>query len=125
MTVSSAGHPRPLILRGDGKVEDVDADGTLLGMFDDPTLATSTWSSPRATRWWPTPTGSPRSARATSSSARVVCARCSPACAVLPADELAERIVHAVEAFRPEPPADDIAVLALRAVRASEGDGVA
>jgi len=38
------------------------------------------------------------------------------ACDGVSAADIAERIVRAVEAFRPDPPADDIAVLAMRAV---------
>jgi serine phosphatase RsbU (regulator of sigma subunit) len=37
-------------------------------------------------------------------------------CDGVPAADIAERIVRAVEAFRPDPPADDIAVLAMRAI---------
>jgi integral membrane sensor domain MASE1 len=36
--VSNGGHPLPLLLRADGEVEEVGAPGTLLGVFEDPTL---------------------------------------------------------------------------------------
>ena len=35
VTVSLAGHPRPVILRSDGSVQEVGAPGTFLGMFED------------------------------------------------------------------------------------------
>jgi serine phosphatase RsbU (regulator of sigma subunit) len=35
VTVSLAGHPRPVILRSDGSVREVGAPGTFLGMFED------------------------------------------------------------------------------------------
>ena len=35
VTVSLAGHPRPVILRSDGSVEEIGAAGTFLGMFED------------------------------------------------------------------------------------------
>lgn len=33
LTLSKAGHPSPIILRGDGRIETVEADGSLLGIF--------------------------------------------------------------------------------------------
>ena len=80
VTVSSAGHPRPLVLRRGGEVEDVDADGTLLGLFPDATLARRR-SDPRGGRG---DRGLHRRRRrgasaARSSSARTGCVRCSPA----------------------------------------------
>jgi serine phosphatase RsbU (regulator of sigma subunit) len=38
VTVSNGGHPPPLLLRKGGKVESVGDSGTLLGIYDDPTL---------------------------------------------------------------------------------------
>lgn len=38
MVVSCGGHPSPLILRADGRVESVGHSGTLLGVFPDPQL---------------------------------------------------------------------------------------
>jgi serine phosphatase RsbU (regulator of sigma subunit) len=35
-TLSRGGHPPPLVLRADGRVESVDVEGTLIGIFDDP-----------------------------------------------------------------------------------------
>ncbi|MEV0823576.1 PP2C family protein-serine/threonine phosphatase [Nonomuraea rubra] len=40
MRLTSAGHPAPLILRNDGRVEDVPAVGTLIGILDDITSVT-------------------------------------------------------------------------------------
>lgn len=37
-TICSGGHPLPLILRSDGRVEEGGESGTLLGVFEDPTL---------------------------------------------------------------------------------------
>jgi serine phosphatase RsbU (regulator of sigma subunit) len=116
VTVSSAGHPRPLILRRGGEVVEVEADGTLLGMFPEATL---------------------RDVDLTLADGEVIVAytdgvveerigdeffgeeRLRAVLAEgleLTASEVAGRIVDAVEAFRPEPPADDIAVMAMRAV---------
>ncbi len=38
ITVCSAGHPLPFVVRRDGRVEQVGSPGTLLGAFDDPVL---------------------------------------------------------------------------------------
>ena len=38
ITVCSAGHPLPFVVRRDGRVEQVGTPGTLLGAFDDPVL---------------------------------------------------------------------------------------
>jgi PAS domain S-box-containing protein len=38
VTVASGGHPLPLLLHPDGRVETVGEPGTLLGVFDDPTI---------------------------------------------------------------------------------------
>lgn len=39
LTVSRGGHPPPLLLRGDGRVEEVGRPGKVLGVFDDAELA--------------------------------------------------------------------------------------
>ena len=39
LTVSSGGHPPPLLLRKGGSVEEIGPPGTLLGIYEDPTLA--------------------------------------------------------------------------------------
>jgi PAS domain S-box-containing protein len=116
LTVSSGGHPRPLILRSDGRIEDVDADGTLLGMFDSPTLRdvevvlahddaiVAYTDGVVEEREGDEFFGEGRLREVLSGSVGI------------PAADIAQRIVRAVEAFRADPPADDIAVLALRAV---------
>ena len=116
VTVSSAGHPRPLILRLSGEVEEVDADGTLLGMFPEATLrdvelvlaegevVVAYTDGVVEERIGDEFFGEERLRAVLGASADMV------------AEEVADRIVGAVEAFRPEPPADDIAVMALRAV---------
>ena len=117
VTVSSAGHPRPLVLRRDGEVEDVDADGTLLGLFPDATLRdvdlilgedeviVAYTDGVVEERLGQEFFGDDR-LRSVLAGTRGV-----------PASEVADRIVRAVEDFSPEPPADDIAVMALRGVR--------
>jgi sigma-B regulation protein RsbU (phosphoserine phosphatase) len=38
VTVSSGGHPLPIVLRADGTLHTAGSPGTLLGVFEDPTL---------------------------------------------------------------------------------------
>jgi len=38
VSVSNAGHPCPLLLRGDGRIEEIGTAGTLLGIWPDPRL---------------------------------------------------------------------------------------
>lgn len=40
LRLAKAGHPNPLLLRADGAIESLDADGPLLGIFDDATFDT-------------------------------------------------------------------------------------
>ncbi|WP_049558789.1 PP2C family protein-serine/threonine phosphatase [Nonomuraea sp. SBT364] len=40
LRVTAAGHPSPMVVRNDGRVEDVGADGTLIGMLEDVTSVT-------------------------------------------------------------------------------------
>jgi sigma-B regulation protein RsbU (phosphoserine phosphatase) len=42
LTVSVAGHPRPLVIRRDGEVEEVGGDGAMLGLMSDPGLSDRT-----------------------------------------------------------------------------------
>jgi serine phosphatase RsbU (regulator of sigma subunit) len=42
LTVCCGGHPLPAVLRADGRVEAAGAPGTLLGLFEDPTLTDQT-----------------------------------------------------------------------------------
>ncbi len=116
LTVSSGGHPRPLILRSDGRIEDVDADGTLLGMFETPTLrdVDVVLAHDDALVAYTDGVVEEREGDEFFGEGRLrtVLGECDGVSAA----DIAERIVRAVEAFRPDPPADDIAVLAMRAV---------
>jgi PAS domain S-box-containing protein len=116
VTVSSGGHPRPLILRSDGRVEDVDADGTLLGMFESPTLRDVEVELAHDDVVIAYTDGVVEERRGEEffgeDRLREVLRRCPRR----PAADVADCIVSAVEDFGREAPADDIAILALRAV---------
>ena len=116
VTVSSAGHPRPLVLHTDGEVEDVDADGTLLGMFPEATLRDVDLVLSEGEVIVAYTDGvveeRVRDEFFGEDRLRAVLAKS----AGMGAADVADRVVQAVEDFRPEAPADDIAVMALRAV---------
>jgi PAS domain S-box-containing protein len=116
VTVSSGGHPRPLIVRRDGEVVDVDADGTLLGMFPEATLrdVDLTLAEGEVIVAYTDGVVEERTGDEFFGETRLRAVLAETR--GLAASAVAGRIVDAVEAFRPEPPADDIAVMAMRAV---------
>jgi PAS domain S-box-containing protein len=116
LTVSSGGHPRPLILRGEGLIEDVDADGTLLGMFESPTLRDVELKLEHGDVVIAYTDGVVEERRGDEFFGEVRLREVLRGCRGLPAAVLAERIVRAVEDFGRDAPADDIAILALRSV---------
>ena len=118
LTVSSGGHPRPLILRGDGRVEDVDADGTLLGMFESPTLRDVELELAHGDVVIAYTDGVVEERRGADFFGEDRLREVLEGCQGLPAAGVADCIVRAVEDFGREAPADDIAILALRAVPA-------
>jgi PAS domain S-box-containing protein len=116
VTVSSGGHPRPLILRGDGSIEDVDADGTLLGMFESPTLRDVEVKLEHDDVVIAYTDGVVEERRDEEFFGEPRLKEVLGGCRGLAAADLAERIVRAVEDFGRGAPADDIAILALRSV---------
>ncbi|MEP6476669.1 MAG: SpoIIE family protein phosphatase [Actinomycetota bacterium] len=116
LTVSSGGHPRPLILRGDGTVEDVDADGTLLGMFESPTLRDVSVELAQGEIVIAYTDGVVEERDGDAFFGEERLREVLHGCAGLTPGDAAGRIVRAVEEFSPGAPGDDIAVLALRAV---------
>jgi serine phosphatase RsbU (regulator of sigma subunit) len=55
VAASSAGHPRPALVRADGAVELLECGGTLLGVVPDPELVDLEVELGPATRWCSTP----------------------------------------------------------------------
>ncbi|MDP9328486.1 MAG: SpoIIE family protein phosphatase, partial [Actinomycetota bacterium] len=116
VTVSSGGHPRPLILRSHGRVEDVDADGTLLGMFESPTLRDVEVELAHDDVVIAYTDGVVEERRGEEFFGEDRLREVLRGCPRRPAADVADCIVSAVEDFGREAPADDIAILALRAV---------
>ncbi|MCU1452710.1 MAG: Stage sporulation protein [Acidimicrobiales bacterium] len=113
ITASSGGHPRPLVVHPDGRVEWIDCAGTLLGVLPKPTLVDATVVLPRGSsvvlftdgvteaRRGPEQFGESRLIEALSSGAE------------LSAEALAARIEAAVADFQ-DHGNDDLAVLVVR-----------
>jgi serine phosphatase RsbU (regulator of sigma subunit)/PAS domain-containing protein len=110
------GHPLPLVLRSDGRVETLGAAGTLLGMFQDPTLEDG------GTRLGPgdallfftdgvTEAGAPERPLGEERLASLLAS-----CAGLDADAIATRVEQAALDLQEGAPRDDIAVLVLRVI---------
>ena len=83
--IANAGHEAPLVIRTDGRVETLDASGSILGMFGDAATRRATARSAPARRRSSTPTASPRPATPTAPSTA------SPGCARSWADSPAPR----------------------------------
>ena len=113
ITVCVAGHPPPVLIRKDG-ASFLDVRGTLLGVFEDPDFEDLRLElAPGETLLLYTDgvTEERRDGELFGDERLIELAE---SLAGPPAEQVARRIVEAVAAFRPGPPADDIAILALR-----------
>jgi PAS domain S-box-containing protein len=108
LTVSSGGHPAPLLLRAGGLVEPAAAGGTLLGVFPDPRLVNFDveLSQGDAIVFFSDGASAPRPQTDPAHLELRLAAR-----AGAPASALADEVLNAA---RDEPGKDDIAVLVLR-----------
>jgi integral membrane sensor domain MASE1/serine phosphatase RsbU (regulator of sigma subunit) len=114
LTVSSAGHPLPIVLRSDATVEVLGGPGTLLGVTEDPTLedtacelasgdAVVLYTDGLLDAYAPARTYRGSDVRALVAS-----------CAGMGADAMVERIAGTLLAVEDAAPRDDIAILAVR-----------
>lgn len=114
LTVAVGGHPGPLLLRADGGVEEIAAQGTLLGLVEDPSLADVTieLATGDAVLLYTdgvTEAAAPRRVWSTDDLAAVVAGA-----AGAPAQALVDHVADAALTGLPGPPRDDVAMLALR-----------
>jgi PAS domain S-box-containing protein len=112
-TICCAGHPLPLVLRANGRVETAGAPGTLLGIFPNPSLAD------RAVDLAPGDavvlfTDGLIEGHGDGASGRDRLISIVRASAGLDAASMAERIEQTALSLRPGPPRDDMALLVLR-----------
>ncbi|MDX6672038.1 MAG: hypothetical protein QOI91_2401 [Solirubrobacteraceae bacterium] len=118
LTVSTGGHPLPLVLRADGRVEAVGRPGTLLGVTDDPALSDESarlGPGDAAILYTDGVTDARAPGRVLSQSDLCELLR---GCTGLDAAAIAARIEQAATAPDPEQPGaeprDDVAILVLR-----------
>jgi PAS domain S-box-containing protein len=114
LTVAVGGHPGPILLRADGGVEEIRAQGTLLGLVEDPSLADVTieLAAGDAVLLYTdgvTEAAAPRRVWSTDDLAAVVAGA-----AGAPAQGLVDHVADAALTGLPGPPRDDVAMLALR-----------
>ncbi len=118
LVASAGGHPAPLVLRTDGRVEDATWPGTLLGIYSEIAV------SDRATVLAPGESvvfytdGVVEERRSGEQFGEERLRELLTACAGLSATGIAERVERAVLEFQPVAPADDIAVVVLRITEA-------
>ncbi|MFI5804635.1 SpoIIE family protein phosphatase [Streptomyces sp. NPDC051561] len=115
-TVSSAGHPLPLVLRPDGEVRAAGRPGVLLGVLDDAAYESETFVLAPGEALLSVTDGvtERRNGRVMFDDGDGL-AKVLTGCAGMSAQGVAERITRAVHAFAMEPPDDDLALLVLRA----------
>ncbi|WP_229923178.1 ATP-binding SpoIIE family protein phosphatase [Streptomyces candidus] len=115
-TVSSAGHPLPLVLRPDGEVRAAGQPGVLLGVLDDASYGSETFVLRPGEALLCVTDGvtERRCGRVMFDDGEGLAAALAQ-CAGLSAQGVADRIKQMVHGFAPEPPDDDLALLVLRA----------
>jgi serine phosphatase RsbU (regulator of sigma subunit)/anti-sigma regulatory factor (Ser/Thr protein kinase) len=114
ITVASAGHPPPLLLRASGGVEPLEAAGPALGLFPHLELSSQTAEiAPGDAIFFytdgVTDAGAPRRVLTQEDLVRLV-----GGCAGRPAEDIAQRIEDETVAVHGEQPRDDVAILVMR-----------
>ena len=118
ITLSSGGHPLPLVLRRDGSVEWLGSHGTLLGVVPDPDLGDSQTDLMPGDALVLYTDGVSEARGANGSLDEPALARLVAGCAGLDAEAIAARVEEAALEVQAGTPRDDIAVVVLHA-----GDG--
>lgn len=114
VTIASGGHPLPMILRADGSLETVGKPGTLLGVFEDPTLIDEAIDLRRGDAVVMYTDGVTDERRGDEEFGEQRLAELLVSVAGHTAQEIADEALIAVSRFRSDRPRDDIAVLTLR-----------
>jgi len=114
LSVAVGGHPSPLVVRADGSVAEFGAEGTLLGLVDDPKLSdVSTELAPGdgilLYTDGVTEASAPRRVWSPEELVEVV-----EGAAGENAQGIVDHVAHAALSGLPGPPRDDVAMLALR-----------
>ena len=120
ITLSLAGHHRPLVLRADGEVEEVGTLGTALALFDDPELHDADVELARNEVLCVFTDGLVEARRGRDQFGSERVAELLHADCEVSADELAGRVLDAVRTFHGKELVDDLALLVIRYVGADE-----
>lgn len=123
--IAVAGHPPPLLLRGDGSTEAIEATGPLVGLFDDATFSSqsvSVGAGETLTLYTDGVTEARRDEELFGGERLAAALGQRPA---LEADVLADAVLRAVAAFDNGDRRDDVAVVTVQvpATEAAEDDG--
>ena len=113
ITASSAGHPCPVVVRPDGRVEPIDCAGTLLGVLSDPPLVDASLDLEPGTLIVSYTDGVTEARRGPDWFGEERLYEVLADVAGQPAEEVAARVDEAVAAFQ-DASNDDLAVLVLR-----------
>jgi sigma-B regulation protein RsbU (phosphoserine phosphatase) len=114
VTVSSGGHPLPMVLRADGTLHTAGSPGTLLGVFEDPTLVDEAIDLGPGDALVLYTDGVTDERRGDEEFGEQRLAELVASLAGRTAQEIADSILHEVVAFRSDQPRDDIALLVVR-----------
>jgi PAS domain S-box-containing protein len=114
VTVSSGGHPLPIVLRADGTLHTAGSPGTLLGVFEDPTLVDEAIDLGPGDALVLYTDGVTDERRGDEEFGEQRLAELVASLAGRTAQEIADAVLHEVVAFRSDQPRDDIALLVLR-----------
>ncbi|WP_372348576.1 PP2C family protein-serine/threonine phosphatase [Streptomyces sp. KL116D] len=118
LRVTSAGHPPPLIVRRDGRVEETATRGTLIGVLPEVTASTVKVELRPGRPVCSIPTASPRhTAAGDSMFGETRLHDVLTKCAGLPAEALTEHVQMVATQWVDDGPKDDMALLAISAPR--------
>ena len=114
MVLSCGGHPPPLILRSNGKVEKVDCEGTLLGVLDEPEMANHEQALSPGDAFVLFTDGVTEAEGPEDEFGEQRLEELLEGCVGMSAPEIAETIERTIVDFQRDTPRDDVAIIALR-----------
>jgi len=117
VAVASGGHPAPALISANGRVRPVDAQGTLLGLFPEPSLRDVEFTMTRGDTLVFYTDGVTEARSEASVLGHEGFLRLLHGCRGLSADEIAERLARSVVQFQNGVPRDDVALLVIQATR--------
>ncbi len=114
MVLSCGGHPPPLVLRANGKVEKVECEGTLLGVLDEPEMANHEQALSPGDAFVLFTDGVTEAEGSEDEFGEQRLEELLEGCAGMSAPEIAGTIERTIVDFQSDTPRDDVAIIALR-----------